>query len=87
MGLKHQSSHETQAEQLGLFDNSSYTKKRDLHLIQVSFVGDDVMVLLLDGLQMGNNGISKSALKLAPSHVLHLFQQGVLHCNTHPAVM
>lgn len=51
------------------------------HLIKVSLVGNDIMVLLLDGLQMRNNGISQVALELAPPHVPHLFKESVLQAR------
>lgn len=51
------------------------------HLIKVSLVGNDIMILLLDGLQVCNNGISQVALELAPSHVPHLFKESVLQAR------
>ena len=51
------------------------------HLIKVGLVGNDIVVLLLDGLQMCNNGISQIALELAPSHVPHLFKESVLQAR------
>ena len=51
------------------------------HLIKVCLVSNDVIILLLDGLQMRNNGISQVALELAPSHVLHLLQKSILQAQ------
>lgn len=48
------------------------------HLIKVTLVSNDIMILLLDGLQMCNNSISQVALELAPSHVPHLLKESVL---------
>lgn len=56
-------------------------KEAGWHLIKVCLVSNDVMILLLDGLQMCNNGISQVALELAPSHVPHLLQKSILQAQ------